>query len=704
MLGLSILRGLKRGVEGRLIDYVNLASPDEQIRTDLQTCIDARGIIDREQSLIQRAIELEPNPTRRKLLEWERDYVALYINRAARVAEERKEHMLGLDTAVAREEELQRCATDLLHWFDYWAWSLDPRVPALPVVPFYPFSFQRDTILWIDELVKVRRSDGVVDKSRDQGVSWIACAYCVHEWRFIPFFQALFGSYKEDLVDSQKKPETLLEKVRFQLRRLPTWMLPQGFSIKDHVGYMKIENPENGALITGAPPVVNFARAARYSLIILDEFPAWPHGGYPQWSACSQSSKSKIGLWTPKGKANKAAELRFSGTVPVKSLHWGEHPWKDDRWYEGQSLSMDSVEKAQELDIDYEASQPGKIFPMWHEAYHVITWSEFEAVYGVRHIPVRWLLSRAQDVGTSEGHENVTAWCARPTKADKWNDSIFFYRYFEAPTHWSIGQIAEGEFDKKTGALLNPGIWQREKTLKEADRMAFSLISWEAKSERRTYAEDCYRYPIDFQCIKEPGPNEGQSEMRNLMQLIAEPHPFARDPETHEPLMGRPRLYVIVDDDEGQLIRVSQDEGGLARSLATENSEGGGWLPRYEIPLYHNPPNEKGKPVKLRKPLKKDDNWIDDARYICRVWGAPSAEKTRAQQVEDKLPEQLKGVNLPSVEWRENNPEDWAQLAAARARVQRSVEKELETEGGGHWKEKGKQRSPRWSKQKPRRH
>src|ERR1041384_4663320 len=167
-----------------------------------------------------------------------------------------------------------------------------------------------------------------------------------------------------------------------------------------------------------------------------------------------------IAVFTPEGKAKKKAgvRLRGHGEGVVLSPEKKHPKKKKDRWYKGQALSMDAVEIAQELDIDYEASQPGRILPMFNEAFHVITWSEFKAVYGVDHIPVTWNLCRAQDVGTSDGHPNVTAWAARPRKNDKYNDTIFFYREFVAPLEWSIGQIAEGDWDTRTKQLLEPGI------------------------------------------------------------------------------------------------------------------------------------------------------------------------------------------------------------------------------------------------------
>lgn len=683
-----------------LTSYSNLSSPDEQLSTDLQTCIEAVSLIEREQDQIRKEIDLETNVTRRDLLWWEHDFIKVYIERAAIVAERRLEYLDSLNTDAKREEELRTCERDVVHWFQYWAWSLDPRVTALPVVPFYPFNFQEDTIRELDQLILVRRTDAVLDKSRDQGASWIAIDLSVHHWRFIPFFQALFGSYKEELVDSLKEPDTLLEKVRFQLRRLPAWMLPRGFKMTEDAGYMKIVNPEQGSLIAGAAPTVNFGRAGRYSVVWFDELAAWRFAGYPQWTAASQSARCKIAISTPKGKANKFSDLRHSGKVKVISLHWKRHPFKDDRWYQGQSLSMDPVEIAQELDIDYEASQPGRIFPMFHEVFHVITWSEFKAVYGVDHIPATWNLARAQDVGTSDGHPNVTAWVARPRKNDKWNDTLFFYREFVAPTHWSSGQIAEGDWDPKTKQLIEPGIWQREKPLKENDRMSFSLLSWEAKSEKRTYSQDCKRYPLHFTNIEKPNPNGGIAEMRNLMTLLSEPNPFVRDPRTGEHLFGRTRFIILVDDAQGELMVDPADGENLMRAGAID--EKGHVRARFELPLYHYPVSEKDKPVAKRAPFKRDDDWIDDARYICRKWGPPAAEQTTRERIEEALPDSLKTENLPQPAEIEamttGQREELMAVLMARDREVKKAEKKLESKGKAqHWRRKrgGQNKRPR---------
>lgn len=675
-------------IEAAVINEMVLASlPDEGqlgsddlLRSDLARCIAAPALIPSEQARIQEEIALENNPIRRELLAWQRDHVEAYILWAAKNATARLAYLDAINTPEKQAAECEKCEHDLLHWFRAWAWSLDPRMTALPVVPFVPFKFQTDALGWLDNLIRVRHSDGLIEKARDQGASWMAVLLSVYYWLYVSYAQILFGSYKEELVDSKQNLDTLLEKARFQIRRLPAWMLPFAFNVKNDMRYMSIPNPSTGALISGAAPTENFARAGRYTVIFLDELGAWRFAGYPQWTACSQSSPSKIPISTPRGKANQFADLRFGGKMQIKSLKWEAHPWKDARWREGQSLTMSEQQIAQEIERNYEASQPGLIYPGYHEAYHVITWSEFEAVYGVRHIPTRWKLGRIQDVGTSVGHEPTTDWFAKPPEGDKLWDTVFWYRSWVAPVDWDVGTIAEGLWgaNKK---LLVPGIWQREQPQKEGEgRMTFSDISWEGESERRSY-EKCTRYPISFARIKNPGFNEGIAQMRTLLTLQPEPHPFTKHPRTLEPLFGRPRMVLLVDDDQAQLIE--DQEGFLSRTPATAPDDGtinSLMNPRFEFPLYHNKLQaEPGKPNLVLRPYKKNDNSMDNGRYAARRWGPVNAEMTRRERIENKLHESLKARNMPTPGQQQKMSDgEYSALTVARLRAIARVEKEID--------------------------
>ncbi|MBI3425035.1 MAG: hypothetical protein HY011_19030 [Acidobacteria bacterium] len=395
---------------------------DARLRAALEECLAARVLVPQKCAELRDLAATKEKAVERDYLLYLADVIPLQVERAATCAEMRLAHLRVLKSKAARQAELARCADGVngtLHWFKYWAWSQDPRpVAPLAVTPFEPFEFQEGAIAWLDRLVFLERKSGLLDKSRDMGASWVAVDWAVKHWRFYPGFKALFGSRVEDLVDDKKNSDALLEKVRFQLRLLPGWMLPAGFDYRSHTGYMNIVNPELDCLLTGEAPTPDFGRQGRYTVAVLDEHAAWPHGGFPQWTASSQSTPCKISISTPKGKLTKQAKLRFNSEVEALSLNWRRHPWKDERWYKGQTMEMSAAEIAQEIDLDYEGSQAGRLLPMWNENLHVITWSEFADFYGEKArdeqgrpcIPPRWSRGMAHDVGTTQEHPAVILW------------------------------------------------------------------------------------------------------------------------------------------------------------------------------------------------------------------------------------------------------------------------------------------------------
>ncbi len=242
----------------------------------LQTCIDSVALIPSEQSKLLAVLQQETNPVKQAYLEYQVELVDLQLSRACEQATKR---LAYLRSVRDWETEKDKCKADIHHWFNQWAWTLDPRPDSpLSVVPFALFPFQEDVIDWLTSLVFVERSDGAVEKSRDQGWTWISTGWSTYQWTYRPYFQALFGSKNEDAVDSIEEPDTILEKVRFQLRLLPSQLLPKGFDLKKHMGYMKITNPENGSVIAGEAPIPNFGRSGRYTCLAGDTIVSTPEG------------------------------------------------------------------------------------------------------------------------------------------------------------------------------------------------------------------------------------------------------------------------------------------------------------------------------------------------------------------------------------------------------------------------------------------
>ena len=262
--------------------------------------------------------------------------------------------------AASQREEMARCAADPCHFVDSWCRTFDPRLKGEKTVPFKLYPIQADFLRWLADR-EAAQEDGLADKSRDMGATWLAVAYCVHGWLFRPGFSAGFGSRKLELVDSLGDPDSILEKARILLDNLPAWMRPPGYVREKHAGHCRFVNPQNGATITGEGGD-NIGRGGRKSIYFVDEAAFIARPKLVERSL-SQTTNCRIDISTPNGPGNPFAQRRFSGAVKVFTLHWRKHPLKDERWYAAMKARFDSVTVAQEIDIDYAASVEGVIIP-----------------------------------------------------------------------------------------------------------------------------------------------------------------------------------------------------------------------------------------------------------------------------------------------------------------------------------------------------
>lgn len=265
-------------------------------------------------------------------------------------------------TPDLRPIQYAMCKNDILYWVNLYASTYNPRKNP-STVPFITYPYEDQLILDLVDCIS-NQKDILIDKSRDMGVSW--CTLLVYCW-FWQFqgegMDFLVGSRKEQYIDQIGNMSTLLEKIRFLIRNQPVWMRPKGFDFKTHSNYLKIVNPDTKSTIIGEATNNNFSRSGRFRSIMLDEFAFWECDSQA-WRASADSSNSRIVVSTPCGFNNQFAKLRHSNSIKVTSLHWKLHPEKDQAWYDNECKrrNYDSVEIAQELDINYEGSAEGVLF------------------------------------------------------------------------------------------------------------------------------------------------------------------------------------------------------------------------------------------------------------------------------------------------------------------------------------------------------
>lgn len=240
-----------------------------------------------------------------------------------------------------------------------WLVTYDPRSnPAF--MPFVLWPKQAEYIQWLRERYQ-RKEDGLVEKSRDAGATYLNAAFALWLWLFESGSKVSFGSRKEALVDKMGDPDTIFEKIRIMLRELPVEFLPEGYDERRHATFMKFVNPQNGSTITGEAGD-NIGRGGRSGVYFKDESAFYERPELID-AALSQNSDVKIDVSTPNGNGNPFWKKRFSGKIPVFVFDWRDDPRKDDTWYQKQKDTLEPWILAQEVDRDYNASVEGICIP-----------------------------------------------------------------------------------------------------------------------------------------------------------------------------------------------------------------------------------------------------------------------------------------------------------------------------------------------------
>lgn len=280
---------------------------------------------------------------------------------------------------LSRQSEVYKCRNDPVHWFNNWIWTYDPRGMAfgLPAnIPFVLRPKQVELVAWLLER-ETTQTSGLIEKSRDEGMSYVMLGYFLHRWLFVEGFAGGVGSRKEDLVDKKGDPKTLFHKFRDMFGKMPDWMKPKKFIQRDHDNYLRFVNPDNGATITGEAGD-NIGRGGRTSMYFLDEW-AFVERQEAVDAAISQNTNVHIKGSTPNGIGDRFHRDRFSGRYPVFTMPWRDNPDKNWQvelhgkliypWYEKQLATLDDVVIAQEVDINYSASVEGVLIPSaWVQA------------------------------------------------------------------------------------------------------------------------------------------------------------------------------------------------------------------------------------------------------------------------------------------------------------------------------------------------
>ena len=246
------------------------------------------------------------------------------------------------------------------HWID----TFNPRKLTDKWMPFVFFERQADLVEFL-EYIQREGESGLIEKSRDMGATWVACAYSVWRLKYTHDDAIGWGSRKQDLVDKLGDADSIFEKMRLIIRRLPPEFRPDWST-----ALMKIINNDNGAIIAGESGD-NIGRGGRKATYFKDEA---AHYERPELieAALGDNTNVQVDISSVNGLGNVFHRRRESGEewypgakltpgIPrVFIMDWRHHPEKDQDWYDKRKAKAEREGLqhlfAQEVDRNYSAA------------------------------------------------------------------------------------------------------------------------------------------------------------------------------------------------------------------------------------------------------------------------------------------------------------------------------------------------------------
>lgn len=290
---------------------------------------------------------------------WPPNYTEVFMDRQARLR--------GIRDKGLQEHARAYYADKPVEFIEHWCVTYDPRNAGSGVpttLPFMLFKKQKELVHWLIEKID-NKENGLTEKSRDMGATWVSVAVSVWIWLYYDGASVGWGSRKEMLVDRLGDPDSIFEKIRLTLRNLPEFLLPHGFNEREHSNYMKLQNPDNDATITGEAGD-NIGRGGRKLIYFKDESAHYEHAEMIE-AALADNTNTQIDISSVQGAGNIFYRKRHSGLTDVFIMDWRDHPAKDEEWYEKRKAEAEGsgIEHifAQEVDRDYTAAIEGILIP-----------------------------------------------------------------------------------------------------------------------------------------------------------------------------------------------------------------------------------------------------------------------------------------------------------------------------------------------------
>jgi hypothetical protein len=282
----------------------------------------------------------------------------------------------------------------------------------------------------------------------------------------------------------------------------------------------------------------------------------------------------------------------------------------------------------------------GKVIPEYNEESQVITWSEFEEIYGTREIPRHWKAKAGLDIGYSDGQfPHYSAWVFVATSAanSELPNKVFVYRSLS----FRATSIDDQAMAVKPLVVEKIESWQ---------------MSHERTGEMMTLRQ---KYGLPFNKFQYYKSEDGVPQWRHLSRPDrSKPNPFKKDEKNADGLyrFGDCALYYIVDDEQRHAPR---DDAG--HRLLREQVKAWEYVP---IRL-----TATGQTA--QKPSKVNDDMCDALKGVLALFGPNVAPLTKEEKLEMQM--EAKGLGKDIIE--ELSENDKKALVQARLLEQARLKK-----------------------------
>jgi hypothetical protein len=349
-----------------------------------------------------------------------------------------------------------------------------------------------------------------------------------------------------------------------------------------------------------------------------------------------------------------------------------------------------------EYQHDFEGDKSEYVLQHWRDDIHVITWSEFARVYGVRSIPPRWFKYVAHDYARTKSayHANVALALAVSAQHEPLPGYIFMYQPMSFPAGTEADEVARrllnliapavpvGGTQRPWDDLIAASLKRAplDQYITDATRLmqarrevlarvlpryvqpqlgAQRFMKWRMSHERddlRRVYRDVYGLP--FAGVN-PGLEGGIDWLNHYIHVDeSAPHPFKPG------VMGCSRFYLIVDDEKAEYPADLTPDGLHDSDLA-----------RYQLRRWRLRPakmNEAG--IVERGPLKLNDDFGQALQMLFYDNCIQAAPLTKDERVWAEMPAHVRPEAIAQV----TDPHERTRLLTAQMMQRRAIEAKTE--------------------------